>query len=67
MNFRLKEKLVLWISGTKKKIFCNAGRRQKDDLSIVFFKKRCEGVLRSYRKNDNIFFACLLITKKFVF
>ena len=57
MNFRVKEKLVLWISGSKKKIFCNAGRWQKDDLSIVSFKKRCEEVLRSYRKNDNIFFS----------
>ena len=38
MNLTTKEKLMLWISGCKKKVFSNAGSWQKDDLSIVFKK-----------------------------
>ena len=57
MNFRIKEKLVLWISGSKQKVFSNAGSQQRDDLSIVFFKKSWEGALRSYKKNDKMIFS----------
>ena len=38
MNFRIKEKLMLWISGSKKKIFFNKVSWKRDDLSILFTK-----------------------------
>ena len=36
MNFRIKEKLMLWIYGSKKKAFFNSINWYRDDLSIVF-------------------------------
>ena len=36
MNFRIKEKLMLWIFGSKKNI-SNAGSWKEDDLCRVFF------------------------------
>ena len=37
MNFRIKEKLMSWISGSKKTFF-NAVSWYRDDLSIAFTK-----------------------------
>ena len=37
MNFRIKEKLMSWISGSKKNLF-NAVSWYRDDHSIIFTK-----------------------------
>ena len=46
MNFRIKKKLMLWVSG----FFSNAGIWWKDDLSLVFFEETGRVVLQPHKK-----------------
>ena len=71
MNFRIKEKLVFWISGSKK-VFSTQKVSRKMIFPYYFLRNAGTGCFGPIKKAIRWYFlqhgiSCLLITKKFLF